>query len=74
MTTLEDLRRQALDLEIDVEIDALNHLTMQKRVRPGPCFASLQGYDTPGVLDAAQTWLDEYRTFVKQADEARKAR
>ena len=72
MTSFDAIRRQANDLEIDVEIDADNSLNMQKRGATSPRFASVQAYDAPGVLKAAQTWLNDYRTFVKQADKARK--
>ena len=72
MISLDDIRQQASNLEIDVEIDPDNHLNMHKRGATDPRFASLQDYDAPGVLAAAQDWLDSYRTFVKQADQARK--
>jgi hypothetical protein len=65
---ITDIRRQAQGLEIDVEIDENGFLNMRKRGGGSPRFASLQEYDNPHVLRAAQEWLNRYRDLLNQLD------
>lgn len=70
MPTFEEIRRQAEALEIDLEVED-GMLNMHKRGAEGWRFGSLQPYDSPVALGGAQEWIDRYRAFVQQADQAR---
>lgn len=72
LTSLDDIRRQASDLEIEVAIDNENRLVMTKRGGGNPRFYSLQECDEPAVLREAQAWIERYKTFLQQLDRERK--
>jgi len=68
LISLDNIRQQANELEIEVTIDDENRLVMTKRGGGNPRFYSLQECDEPAVLREAQAWIERYRMFLQQLD------
>ncbi len=68
--TLQDIQREAIALEFDCTIDG-GFLEITSRGDPNLWYHSIQTVDDPRMLVDAWLWLQNYRSFLQQADRAR---
>jgi hypothetical protein len=68
--TLDDIRREATDLEIDMCTDD-GHLDLTKRGDPSLYYRSLYPLDDPRIVQDAWQWLQHYRVHAPRIHEAR---
>lgn len=69
--TLQDIQREALALELDCAVND-GFLDITGRGDPNLWYHSTQTVDDPRMLADAWLWLQAYRSFLEQADRARR--
>jgi hypothetical protein len=67
---LEDIRREAEQLEIDVDTTE-GFLDLYRRSDREHCFSSFRSADDPAMIHAAWIWLQNYRRRLSSLDQHR---
>lgn len=70
--TLDLIEQEAIALECDAWLVDDTFLEITKRADPDFFYRSLQPYDDPRVLASAYAWLQTYRAYLDQVDQARR--
>ncbi len=68
--TIDDIRREAAILEMDVDTST-DYIRITKRSDRSLFYYSLQPADDPRVLSTAWIWLQDYRANLERLDETR---